>query len=474
MKKAIGLAVLAAVVGLGAGGARGDWPTARGNAQRTGNVDGLPGPKAPKVLWVYESTDHYVSAPTPGPSGIVYVPALGTLNSGVMSAISGGAGVANDKRVVWSKSQPFLKLPTVCSPAVVRGRVIFGDGMHQNESPTLYCLDAEKGTSVWQLPIPGALIHLEGTPTVVDGRAYFGAGNGGVMCVDTVRVTVDGKETDAKAVAELMAAQWKAMQEKYEADKKKDPDFAIPPSEDALPKPAPKVLWRQGEGGRWHVDSPVAVAGDFVLAGSAHLDSENSGERGLFCMNRADGSEKWHAPLQLNPWGGPSVDGDSVYVGCSSIRFDPKEINGAKGQVVALNLADGKERWHKDVNGGVVSPVAVSKNGLAIFTATDKKVYALDAKTGEQRWAYEAKAPFFAGVAVAGETVYAADLNGVVHAISLADGKGQWKLDVGKQTKAIGNIYGSPVVDGGRLYVATCNLDSQEARKTVIVCVGEK
>ena len=450
-----------------------DWPMARGNAQRTGNVDGQPGPASPKVLWVQESTDHFLSAPSPG-KGLVYAPALGTLNSGVMSAMSSERGVAADKRVVWSKSQPFLKLPTVCSPAVVGGRIIFGDGMHQNESPTLYCLDAATGAAVWQLPIPGALIHLEGTPAIVDGRAYFGAGNGGVMCVDTTKVTLDGKDMEAGAVAEINAAKWKELQAKYEADKKKDPDFAIPPSEDALPKPAPKLAWQQGGQGKWHVDCPVAVAGESVLAGSAHLDAENSGDRGLFCMNRADGGIKWRADLKLNPWGGPSVADDLAIVGCSSIRFDPKEIVGAKGEVVALAMADGTLRWHKDVNGGVVSPVAIAKNGLAIFTATDKKVYALDAKTGDQKWIYEAKAPFFGGVAIAGDTVYSADLNGVIHAIGLADGKLKWKLDVGKQTKAIGNIYASPMVDGGRLYIGTCNIDSQDARKTVMICVGEK
>jgi outer membrane protein assembly factor BamB len=131
-------------------------------------------------------------------------------------------------------------------------------------------------------------------------------------------------------------------------------------------------------------------------------------------------------------------------------------------------------KWRKDVAGGVVSPVAISSDGLAIYTATDKKVYAVDAKSGAPKWTYTAKAPFFGGVAIAGGTVYAADLNGVIHALALADGKLQWKLDVGSKTKAIGNIYASPVVDGGRLYIGTCNIDSQDARKTVIVCVGEK
>jgi len=151
MKKVIGLAVVALGAFLAATDARADWTTARGNAQRTGNVDGQAGPKAPKVLWVYESTDHYVSAPSPG-KGLVYMPALGTLNSGVMSALSVEGAVGADKRVVWSKSQPFLKLPTVCSPAVVGGRVIFGDGMHQNSNPTLYCVDAQTGATpdFWQ------------------------------------------------------------------------------------------------------------------------------------------------------------------------------------------------------------------------------------------------------------------------------------------------------------------------------------
>jgi hypothetical protein len=404
---------------------------------------------------------------------MIYAPALGTLNSGVLSALSTDPA-AGAKRVLWSKSQPFLKLPTVCSPAVIGDQIIFGDGMHQNESPTLYCLDAAKGDTIWQLSIPGPLIHLEGTPTVIDGNAYFGAGNGGVMAIDTRKVTLDGKDMEAGAVEKIIAAKWKELQEKYEADKKKDPDFAIPPSEDALPKPAPKLLWQQGAQGKWHVDCPVVAAGDFILAGSAHLDAENSGDRALFCLNRADGAIKWRAELKLNPWAGASVNGDTVIVGCSSIRFDPKEITGATGEIVALNLADGSVKWRKDVTGAVVSPVAISRDGVAIYTATDKKVYAVDAKSGASKWTYTAKAPFFGGVAIAGDTVYAADLNGVIHAIGLADGKLHWKLDVGSKTKAIGNIYASPIIDGGRLYIGTCNIDSQDAKKTVIVCVGEK
>jgi outer membrane protein assembly factor BamB len=114
------------------------------------------------------------------------------------------------------------------------------------------------------------------------------------------------------------------------------------------------------------------------------------------------------------------------------------------------------------------------REGLAIFTATDGKVRALDAHTGQERWTYDGRAPFFAGPAVTAKTVYVADLKGVVHALNLADGKREWTLDLAahEKTKTNAMVYGSPIVHGGRLYVATCNLAKQGAN--VIVCIGEK
>src|SRR3954447_18783982 len=100
--------ILAGVLAVcGAAASAADWPTARGNAQRTGNADGKAGPvRGAKVLWVHESTDQYISTGSPA-GNAVYVPALGTLNSGVMAAVSTEAGDAA-KRVLWSKSQPSI------------------------------------------------------------------------------------------------------------------------------------------------------------------------------------------------------------------------------------------------------------------------------------------------------------------------------------------------------------------------------
>ena len=116
-----------------------------------------------------------------------------------------------------------------------------------------------------------------------------------MICVDINTAVLDGKELSVKDIPALQAAQWKKLLAKFEADKKKNPDFAVDPNENDLLKPTPKVVWTQGQK-RWHVDAPTLVAGDKVLVASAFLDKEKEGDRALFCLNVADGKELWKAP----------------------------------------------------------------------------------------------------------------------------------------------------------------------------------
>ncbi len=250
----------------------------------------------------------------------------------------------------------------------------------------------------------------------------------------------------------------------------------MPPTDDKLPRPTPLSLWQQGKD-KWHVDAPVAVAGDFVLAASAYLDKEKLGDRALFALDVKTGAIKWQAPLTLNPWGGPTVSGDTVIVTGSSVGFYLNELKGAKGDVVALDLATGKPKWRKEVPGGGVVACAAVVGDQVVVTATDGKVRAFALADGERRWIYDARAPFFAAPAVSGGVVYLGDLKGVLHALDLQDGTVKWKLDLANDPtiKAPGMIYGGPVVQGGRVFVATCNLEGAAARQpTVVVCIGDK
>jgi outer membrane protein assembly factor BamB len=159
----------------------------------------------------------------------------------------------------------------------------------------------------------------------------------------------------------------------------------------------------------------------------------------------------------------------------SSIGYYYKELKGAKGDVTALDLKTGDVKWRKEIpTGGVVGCAALS-NGLAVCTATDGKVRAYKLADGERAWLYDAKMPLFAPPAVVGGVVYAADLNGTVHAIDLKTGLAKWTLNLAKEGGTPGMVYGGITVHGGKLIVATCNLEGPYAGKeTVIACIGTK
>ena len=466
-------AVLAALsLALFPGDARADWPTSRGNLQRTGNLDTQPGPKKPQVLWAYKSAENFVASPVPD-AGTLFLAGLGAFNTPMLHAFSIDPDSA--ERVLWTKASPFVKLPTVSPPAVIGGLVVFGDGMHQTDGATLYCVRAENGRPVWQYPVPGKLVHMEGAPTIEKDRVFIGAGDAGVICVELKKVTLDGQEQDLPAVQKIIDARWAEMAAKFAEAKKKDPEFAIPPSEDALPKPAPKLVWQQGKG-TLHVDASVAVTGDRVLAASAYIDDEKIGKRALICFSATDGRVLWETPLPHNPWAGASAAGNVALIGCSSIRFDQKLIGGAKGEVLAVNIENGQILWRKEVPGGVLSAVAVSGD-VAVATCTDGMVRAWAVASGAEKWSYKAGEPFFAGPAITGGSVYAADLKGIVHAINLADGKAEWTFNVATDpaVQSPGMFFGSPVVHGGNLFLATCNIEGEHTGKpSVVVCLSDK
>src|SRR5262249_62283774 len=116
-----------------------------------------------------------------------------------------------------------------------------------------------------------------------------------------------------------------------------------------LPRPTPKQLWQKGQD-QWHVDAPVVVVEDRVLAASAYLDDEKEGERALVCLKAGDGEVLWKTPLKLNPWAGPTV-GPYALVGCSSVRLEPRALRGARGEVVALELRTSSVKWRKELPG---------------------------------------------------------------------------------------------------------------------------
>lgn len=449
----------------------GPWATYRGNPQRTGNTDNLPGPSTPAVQWIVKSTDHFLAAPVPVKESI-YISGLGAFNRPTISLFPFAA--KSTPQPTWTKSSPYLKLASVSSPAVVGDLLVFGDGMHQDSGGVLHCINATTSKPLWELTMPGTLIHLEGSPTVAGGKIYLGGGAAGAFCVELEKASLDGKEYDFPTITKMQEDKWKQLVAKYEEDKKKDPDFAIPPDDSQLLKFTPRKLWQKGEV-KWHVDAPVNLAGDLLLVPTAYLDKEKMGERALYALNTSTGETVWKSELAYNPWGGATVAGEIAIVPGSSIGYYYKELRTAKGDITAIDLKTGDVKWRKEIpTGGAVGCAAVSE-GLAVCTATDGKVRAYKLGDGERAWLYDCKMPIFAPPAIAGGIVYVADLASTIHAIDLKTGAVKWTLPLAKEMGAPSMVYGGVTVHGGKLVVATCNLEGPNVGKeTAVVCIGSK
>jgi outer membrane protein assembly factor BamB len=112
--------------------------------------------------------------------------------------------------------------------------------------------------------------------------------------------------------------------------------------------------------------------------------------------------------------------------------------------------------------------------GQMIFfgSSADDKVYALDARTGQQRWAFFTEGPVRFAPCLVGGKLYVGSDDGCVYCLSAGDGSLIWKYNAAPQDRMIpGNehiismwpIRTGPLVDDGTLYFAAGLFPNQGA-----------
>ncbi len=211
------------------------------------------------------------------------------------------------------------------------------------------------------------------------------------------------------------------------------------------------LAWRTPTEGT--VRSSPAVTRDRVYIGSS--------DGNLYALDRATGVVRWKHDA-----GGSVLSSPAVARGL--VLFAKRN-----GTLVALDAARGAARWSVATGAAlpfpwgregwdfyVSSPVVSA--GLAIFAAADGNVYALDLATGRERWRYPAQTLFRSSPAVAEGYVVVGGADGHVYALNLADGKLRWRgetegatLDSEKEGFDRKTIQGSPAIAGGKVYVGS-------------------
>ena len=180
---------------------------------------------------------------------------------------------------LWTKTTPYLKLPTVSSPACLTAQLIFGDGMHQTDGAILHCLRLDKGLPLWQLS--GA--RQPGPP----GRLADHRRRQGLSRRRRGRRPVRGPRTGSRstarrwtppAIQKILDENWAEAAGEVRGRQEEGPRFRRAAQRGSAAQARTRPAWQQGKD-KWHVDAPVAVAGDHVLVASAFLDKEKVGDR---------------------------------------------------------------------------------------------------------------------------------------------------------------------------------------------------
>ncbi|WP_415378544.1 PQQ-binding-like beta-propeller repeat protein [Halosimplex sp. TS25] len=101
-----------------------------------------------------------------------------------------------------------------------------------------------------------------------------------------------------------------------------------------------------------------------------------------------------------------------------------------------------------DARDNVVSSPAVV-DGTVYVGSNDGFLYAIDAVSGEEEWAYETGQEVMSSPAVADGTVYVGSHDGRLHAVGTDSGEREWAFE------ADGPVFASPAYRDGTLYVGT-------------------
>jgi eukaryotic-like serine/threonine-protein kinase len=283
--------------------------------------------------------------------------------------------------------------PVASTPAVAGGLVYFtsGDG-------NLYALDAAAGTKKWVFPYVegyGDIYDLfTSSPVVVDGIIYFGSGDAKIFAVDA---------TTGEQV-------WVYETVKYDPE---SIDYSI--SIHASPAVAQGMLY----------------AGDF------------SGN--FVALDAKTGQLIWKDNI-LTASSSPAIVEDVVYYA------------GRNGRVTAADAKTGKKIWSSVYFGAWIFSSFALKDGVIHTSNIDGVLYALDAKTGEMVWNAYQMALIVSSPVVAGDLVFVGDSPGITEGAPNGIGKGKlyaldhktgqevWKFEAG------GNIASTPLILNSVLY----------------------
>lgn len=370
------------------------WPMDRGDIARCGVVGAGSGPREPQLLWASANQDEsFYASPT----------VVGNRVYSVASRDDQARIVAFDLETgtqVWSTA-PSGYRATFSTPVVHDQLLICGEGLHTTRRARLVAVDLRPGrvgAILWTFKTNG---HIECTPTIAEGRVYFGAGDDGVYCLRLPPFPPEGLPSDVPVIAFHLSGR----------------DF--PDAETSLAVHQGRLYVGLGIGG-----NALAV-----------LDAESGRE-----LKRIRLAEPVFSP--------PACDDRFVYVGTGAADFVNTGV-ATSGHVVCIDQQTLEVAWSLELPGAVLSAITCIE-GCLYWGCGDGRVYRLTL-ADRRLTSYDTRAPIAASLAVTGDTVFVVNQRGVLMALERDTLEPRFARTLGPPERYLS----SPVVVGERLLVGT-------------------
>jgi outer membrane protein assembly factor BamB len=326
-------------------------------------------------------------------------------------------------------------------------------GIYASDAPTL-------NTVKWRFQTRGAIIS---SPTVLNGVVYFGSGDGNVYAVEASDGSLlwafstkgpvnsspaigDGSVFIASLDGNVYALDPSNGREKWRFKTEGERRFTAPgihgliPRTELMPDPfdvflSSPTLWKGivyiGSGDhnvyaldassgalRWKfttrnvVHASAAVAGGTVYIGSW--------DRFMYALDAASGAVRWKFSTgddrniynQVGIAGSAAVANGLVYFGCRDSFF------------YALDAATGQLRWKHDEHGSwVIATPATTAESVFFTTSDQRKLFALAADTGSERYSVDYGTFAYSSPSLAGHVAYFGTFDGRLYGVDIRTGK---------------------------------------------------
>ncbi|MBL9125734.1 MAG: PQQ-like beta-propeller repeat protein, partial [Planctomycetaceae bacterium] len=125
-------------------------------------------------------------------------------------------------------------------------------------------------------------------------------------------------------------------------------------------------------------------------------------------------------------------------------------IGSLDGNLYAVRLSDGTEKWRFHTELGFAASAAVS-NGFVYIGDTEGRFYCLDAATGKAKWGFETQAEIDSSANFIGDRVIFGSQDASLYCLQAADGALVWKYTIEDQIRCF------PTIVDERAFVAGCD-----------------